>query len=205
MVAMKDMMGRKVNRLLVTKLSHKTKNDIYWEAICNCGEKVIVGGKSIRRGKIKSCGCLRQENRIKHNGSHRPEYYIWSSMKYRCQNPKDKRFLSYGGRGIQVCTKWKQSFQTFFEDMGPRPSKDYSINRIDNDGDYTPSNCEWATSREQSRNTIKTRIISYQGKTQCLKDWAKELSLNYDTTISRLNVGYSVKEAFTKQRYERRK
>lgn len=125
---------------------------------CVCGNEVTVFLSNLRRGQTKSCGCLRREitssNRMTHGetiGKMSSEYATWKSMRARCQNPNDNDFQYYGGRGINVCRRW-QKFENFLADMGRRPSPELSIDRINNDGDYEPGNCRWATPTEQSRN-----------------------------------------------------
>jgi hypothetical protein len=105
------------------------------------------------------------------------EHMIWQSMKDRCSNPNNKRYDLYGERGITVCDEWKNSFEQFYKDMGPKPTSKHSIDRVDVDGNYCKENCRWATDAEQSRNTRSNINITYNGKTQCLQDWANELEI----------------------------
>ena len=109
---------------------------------------------------------------------HFSEYLTWRQMRDRCFNPSSHDYHKYGGRGITVCEEWRHSFVTFFTDMGPRPDG-LTIERINNDGNYDPENCRWATVKEQARNTRFTRHITFAGKTMCMKDWAKHLGLSY--------------------------
>lgn len=118
--------------------------------------------------------------------SRTPEYHAWEAMIQRCYNPKHPRYNQYGGRKIKVCRRWKKSFDSFLLDLGPRPSNGHSIDRINNRLGYRPDNCRWATAAEQMRNTRKTRNIRFHGRVQCLKDWAKELNINYKTLHSRM-------------------
>lgn len=117
-----------------------------------------------------------------------PEYITWSKMFQRCYNPKCERFPHYGGKGIKICDRWKFNFDLFLKDMGNKPSKNHSIDRIDNNKDYSPENCRWSTSRQQASNRSTTTFYTYNNKTQCLKDWARELNIHYKTLHNRINI-----------------
>lgn len=126
------------------------------------------------------------------------EYEIWRGMKRRCRRVKASDYPAYGGRGIQVCERWKSSFNAFFEDMGPRPSPDHQLDRFPNqDGNYEPGNCRWATRAEQNRNRKDNRMITFRGETLCLADWAKRFGMRKGTLFERLRRGLSVEEALT--------
>lgn len=129
---------------------------VKWLCECECGQVKLVSGKLLRRGAARSCGCLQAEiagNRSrKHAASHTREFYVWQGMKARCGNPKHVSYPNYGGRGISVCAEWLNSFEQFRKDMGPKPSPSHTMDRIDNDGAYEPSNCRWATKTEQRSN-----------------------------------------------------
>jgi hypothetical protein len=128
-------------------------------------------------------------------GGRRPaEYEIWSQMLRRCSNPRNPNFRYYGERGIVVCERWK-SFQDFLCDMGPRPSPLHSLDRIDNDGNYEPGNCRWATRDEQMRNTRRTQMLTFNGETMCRKDWASRVGLTVDALRGRLRRGWDLSRA----------
>ena len=143
-------------------------------------------------GKYKH-GMARRNGRLR-------EYWIWHYMKTRCHNPNASGYYKYGARGIKVCDRWRDSFEAFYQDMGPRPSSQHEIDRIDNKGNYEPGNCQWATKRQNYLNKDRTRWLTFQGKTQCLKDWSAELGLPYSTLQNRLNAGLTVEQAFTNPR-----
>jgi hypothetical protein len=126
------------------------------------------------------------------------ENWTWKSIKGRCYNKKNPKYPRYGGRGIKVCNEWRDSFMAFRNDMGLRPDNCTSIERVDNDGDYEPSNCKWATRKEQANNTSENILIDYKGKTQTLHQWCDELEMNYSTTYARLFTrDWDVETAFT--------
>lgn len=171
--------------------AERVKTSIVWECRCRCGRLVYVAARYLSRLNTRSCGCVRSR-RAERPGRERS---IWIDMRNRCNNPNNKRFYRYGARGIRVCERWN-NFKSFLKDMGPCPAR-MSIERIDNDGDYTPENCRWATNREQARNMCSNRMIEFRGKTLCLVDWSIATGLSADVIYARLKMGWSVERSLT--------
>lgn len=123
----------------------------FWKCQCDCGNQVTKYAGHMRAGQVKSCGCVKGANRT-HQMSGSPEYRAWDNARSRCYREKDRKYPHYGGRGIAMCDRWRNSFQAFIADMGRKPSAKHSLDRINNDGPYAPDNCRWATSIEQNNN-----------------------------------------------------
>jgi len=158
--------GTRFRRLVTTGRSElrsggvkNPRNRLYCEVECDCGEVLFTRANNLRTGASRSCGCLQKEatrkmgkQRRTHGRCGSAEYISWKHLKDRCLNSKNKGYSDYGGRGIKVCDSWKDSFENFYADMGPKPGPKYSIDRIDNEGNYEPGNCRWGTQQEQSSN-----------------------------------------------------
>ena len=159
----KNLLDQKFHRLTVVGFSSVINRKAQWDCLCECGEKATVASTNLLTNTTKSCGCLNREtslNNIKgvtkpptHGMYGTPTYYSWAAMHTRCTNPNRDNYKYYGGRGIKVCERW-DSFESFYEDMGKRPESK-TIDRIDNDGDYTLDNCKWSTHKEQINNRRK--------------------------------------------------
>ena len=172
------------------------------ECLCDCGTVKVFHLYRLRSGNTKSCGCLRRDTsgtwNVIHGKTGSAEWVAWAGMKGRCTNPKSSSYGRYGGRGIKVCQRWLDSFTAFFNDMGSRPSPYHSIDRIDNDGDYEPGNCRWATTKEQSRNTSRTVLVTHAGETLCVSEWADRYGISPSLLHSRLHYGCSFEEAVSR-------
>lgn len=210
-----DRAGKRFGRLVVVKKADAPK---MWECLCDCGTTTLVIGGNLDNGSTRSCGCLaleharqlganreyiakRAEKTIKHGhkrgGIASPEYKTWLGMKRRCYDPKYKDFPNWGGRGVTVCDRWRESFEAFFADMGPRPSEQHSIDRIDGSRGYEPGNCRWATSLEQGetkRNNIRVEVLGQPYSS--VKAACRALGVGYPRVMQRIKAGYSVAEAF---------
>lgn len=154
MPAFRDLSGQVFGKWSVVSWDHKRSATQFWKCVCQCGTKAIVNGDSLKKGLSASCGCAAKDWCRTHGMEHTATYTCWAAMKQRCQNKKNKFYDRYGGRGIKVCDQW-QTFDGFFADMGVKPAG-LQIERKDNDGDYEPGNCIWATRKAQIRNRSTT-------------------------------------------------
>jgi hypothetical protein len=186
-----DMTGKTIGRWSVLERDYGAKR-VSWLCVCECGVKRSVPGITLRGGKSLSCGCLIVDTNTTHGygikWDRKPEYTAWGHMKARCFNERNKSYKNYGGRGITVCDEWKNDFSRFLEDMRNRPNEEFTLERIDNDGDYTPENCIWASRKSQSRNRRVTKVWVVHGKEyETYRDAAKDLGLNRQVVFERFN------------------
>ena len=204
-----DLTRQTFNRLVALEVIPRPSSNggRYWKCRCTCGNTVEVRVDALRAGKVKSCGCQRTDalkKRSTHARSGTPEYRIWQAMKARCHNPNSTKYYMYGGRGIEVCDEWRESFETFLQDMGERPSTLHSIERIDGTQGYSKENCVWADKETQANNTRLNRPITYQGETLNLSQWSRRVGIPVTTILNRLDHRrLSVEEAFTLKPFER--
>jgi hypothetical protein len=196
-----DIAGRRFGRLLVDGLGQPDRHGARrWWCVCECGATRLVIGKALLGGHTLSCGCLnrdRNRERMTKHGMHRsPEYQAWRDMLERCENEEHDSFERYGRRGISVCERW-HAFEVFFADMGRRRSTSHSIERKNNDGNYEPSNCEWALRFQQDRNKRSNHFVEAGGERLCVEDWAKRLGMHPTSILGRLKSGWSEERAVT--------
>lgn len=181
----------------------KRKQSRHAVFLCDCGNKVLASRNKVKSGHTRSCGCLKREMIAERSITHGrtrdrkfPRTYMaWAAMKRRCTNKKAKQWGDYGGRGITFDARWNE-YQAFEDDMGFVPDG-MSLDRIDNNGNYGPNNCRWATSSEQMSNTRKTRLLTFGGKTMCLAAWERELGFSKCVIRTRINCGWTVEEICT--------
>lgn len=202
-----DMSGLVFGRLTVISQVENKGKDVSWLCQCQCGSTIAIRGHALRTGNTSSCGCLHKEQLIArnrkaqfkrnttHGMSQTRTFRIWADMRKRCENEKTAHYHNYGGRGITVCERWAR-FENFLADMGEAPG-DKTLDRIDVNGDYEPSNCRWATIEQQARNKRTNRIIRFNGDAMCLADWAKSLNMDIGTLHTRLAEGWTVEQALT--------
>jgi hypothetical protein len=169
---------------------------------CKCGTLRMVKASSLVDGVSHSCGCYKSEvtrkQSTKHSMCESSEYTSYLSMRQRCLNPNCLEYKNYGGRGITVCARWLEGFHNFFADMGLKPTRKHSIDRIDNNGNYEPTNCRWATTSEQANNKRRCRYITINGRTQTLSQWARELKIvTANTSYKRIVSGWDAADACT--------
>lgn len=200
----KNEIGQRFGRLTVRSGEPSVKGRSMWLCDCECGREVVVCGPNLRKGMTQSCGCLQRERTsaaAKTHGCSRgdvAEYRIWKNMHTRCLNPNAPCFADYGARGISICDRWRTSFEAFMGDMGPRPSKRHTIDRFpNNDGNYEPGNCRWATMAQQATNRRNTVTVTLNGVTKPLVTWCREIGIPYTTARKRLNRGVPADEALT--------
>lgn len=179
-----DIEHQKFNSLKVIGFAGRINKITYWYCLCDCGNITKVQAGALKGNNTKSCGCLRVLNMTTHNLSKIPEYLIYNSAKKRCNNPNDGRYKDWGGRGIKFRFK---DFEEFINHIGFRPSKEYQLDRIDNNGHYQIGNIQWAVIDKQQRNKRNNRWITYNDETKCMEDWAKETGICQATISARIN------------------
>ena len=181
----KDMTGQRFGRLTALACVGKNRfNRLLWLCRCDCGQNTTVVGNHLRNGNTRSCGCLHHDNAIERLTTHGKTdtrlYRLWRGMITRCTNPHADNYPRYGGKGVIVCDEWRTDFQAFYDHVSALPHFDepgYSLDRINNDLGYEAGNVRWATAKQQSRNQRANHLIAWNGKSQCLAEWAVELGI----------------------------
>ncbi len=202
------MIGLRFGRLLVIgdsglRIRKDGLSNRWWLCQCDCGNTTETTTTNLRNGSTKSCGCYGAERRreaaiaalTKHGhatvANRRPEYSVFKTMHARCYNPNNHKYPRYGGRGIIVEPRWHE-YENFYADMGERPSPAHQIERRDNDGNYGPDNCYWATPQEQARNRRSNHVITINGETRCVAEWSDISGLGSSTILQRVRAGWSI-------------
>lgn len=202
-----DLTGRKFGKLtVVCRVENNKHGQPQWKCICDCGNETVVVGQKLRKGITKSCGCLvyEQKTRLKHGMTGTVLHNRWLNMKSRCYNKNNKSYCRYGARGITICEQW-HDFKNFYNwAMENGFSEELSLDRIDNGKGYSPDNCRWATPIQQANNTRRNVIVEYNGEKKTVSEHCRDLGLNYNNVIFRLENGVPAKDAFSKE-YKRRK
>ena len=203
-----DLTNKKFNRLLVVRQAPHKNNKVMWECLCDCGNTVYVTSHSLIAATTKSCGCytkdrIKDKNTI-HGQAKTKLYSVWKNIRRRCYNTNDKSYNRYGGRGIGVCEEWKDSFQSFYDwayANGYDNNAKYgecTLDRIDTNGDYCPANCRWVSLKEQANNRQSNVLITYNGKTDTMSNWAREIEIEYTCLFSRIHdLHWSIEKALT--------
>lgn len=210
-----DLTGQTFGRLTVLKqctTDNKNKNTVRssrWVCKCSCGNVITTYSSYLKTGRVKSCGCMREERRHnlnrKHGLSNSRPFHIWSGIIQRCCNPNNNSYKNYGARGIKICDEWKNDFMAFYNwSIDNGYNDELSIDRINNDGDYCPENCRWVDKIVQANNTRSNHYVTYRNKTQTLADWCRELEIDYKFLSGRLARGETPRQVFD-EIFERRK
>lgn len=203
-----DMTGEKIGRLtVIERAENDRQGNAQWLCECECGNTKVVRGSALRTGKTLSCGCLLSECSrermsklaFKHGFTGKKIYAVYRSMIERCDKPSNSEYHNYGGRGITVCKEWREDRELFFKWALSHGYKEgLEIDRIDNDGNYEPSNCRWVTSKVNSNNMRKNVLLEYNGETHTIAEWADITGISYTKLYHRTMVGKPIEEIFWK-------
>lgn len=210
---MSNRLGLRYGRLTVIAEAEPARNhQRRWLCRCDCGTEKVVQGSNLQSGGTRSCGCLLRENMSERTKTHgdtsyqcggrcvrrTTEYTAWAQMKQRCYNPADSKYARYGGRGIRVCDEWRHDFSAFLAHIGRKPNPKYSIDRMNNDGDYEPGNVRWSTRSEQQQNRANTRTVVVDGNKIPIAALARRCGIERRVLARRiLDLGWSIERAMT--------
>ena len=204
----KDITGKRFGRLVAQKYAYTDQGHrtAVWLCKCDCGKNVYVRSDSLNGG-TKSCGCLQKEkvsvsgaiSNLKHGKYKHRLYNIHQGIKARCFKPACPAYKNYGGRGITMCDEWKKYFMSFYQWAVQNGYKDnLTIDRINNDGDYCPDNCRWVDHKTQGRNTRANHLLTYNGETHCLKEWAEKIGIRYYHIWWRMQHNWPIEKVLSK-------
>jgi hypothetical protein len=202
-----NLAGQRFGKLVAVCDIGRTKRGRVWKCVCDCGSETASVSTYLKNGHKRSCGCLHAESAkiagekqkthghtTKERKKFASEYHAWASMKSRCMNPNVHSFKRYGARGIKVCDRWMR-FENFYEDMGPKPSERHSLERLDTDGNYEPSNCVWADAFQQASTRTNVRSICAFGKTMTAAAWQRETGIPASVIRNRIDSGWREEQA----------
>jgi hypothetical protein len=191
-----DLTGSVYGQLTVVRYDRTVHGNSFWVCRCSCGNTPVVRADHLKQGRVVSCGC-RQLTADGHAARLTPTYHSWHAMRARCRDPKQPSFPRYGGRGITVCERWND-FRAFLADMGERPAGT-TLDRFPNqDGNYEPGNCRWATPSEQRNNVSTNRLLTVNGETLTVAQWAERIGVRPSTLDERLRHGWTAEDAVTR-------
>ena len=194
-----DLTGQKFGRLLVLERAENRGKNIYWKCRCDCDKEIVVRGDHLKSGATSSCGCFSNETHTKHGKAGTPLYQIWGGIVQRCTNPQNPYYKNYGGRGVLLFPEWQNSFTAFYDYVSTLPNfgkEGYSLDRIDNNGNYEPNNVRWADRKTQLRNKRTNHIVEYNGVATCLVNAAEKSGINKNTLLKRARKGDTGEELF---------
>lgn len=207
--ALADLTGKAFSSWTVLREADRASDrSRQWVCRCACGTERVVLQGNLTNGASRSCGCVQRAAMTRHGHARKrnqsPTFRSWSSMRGRCCNRNDPNYRNYGGRGICICDRWLCSFEDFLADMGERPAGT-SLDRIDGNGNYEPGNCRWATRVEQQRNIRSNRLLTCDGETHCVAEWAEILGVRKQLILGRLKLGFTVEQALHGQKWKHRR
>lgn len=199
-----NLQGKRFGKIQVIEFAYRKNNSVYWKCKCDCGNELVIVAQSLISGRTKACFSC---SHTKHGLTKSRLYMVWAIIKERCYNKKAPNFFDYGGRGITMCDGWKNDFMAFHdwamangykEEVLPNGKNKWTIDRVDVNGNYEPTNCRWVTRQEQNFNKRNSRFLEFEGKKKHLFEWAKEYNIEFSALLYRLQCGMSIKEALTK-------
>ena len=202
-----DLTGQQFGKLTVVARANNVGRQPAWVCKCECGAIKVVTGSNLKHGNVRSCGCLwkevvpanNKEQNTRHGESGSKLHKAWCSMRYRCHNPNCKSYKNYGGRGITICKEW-DSYEVFRDwALANGFASDLSIDRIDVNGNYEPSNCRWVSAKTQSNNTRKNHYLTCAGETHTIAEWSAITGIKWQTIKARINMGWTVEDTLTKE------
>ena len=205
-----DLVGKRYGRLVVVEKAESLNGHTRWKCKCDCGNECIVHGTSLKTGNTRSCGCYKTENARKLYSTVRQNdkrlYAVWNGIKQRCLNKNSTSYHNYGGRGIKIDSDWANHYEAFYKwAISAGYKEGMEIDRIDNDGDYCPSNCRFVNKEEQANNKRNVKLYTIDGSSKSLSQWCKEYGHEYYLVRQRvIKLGWPIEDALTAPKYQKR-